>query len=130
MPRSSAGFLSSDRSFLLPRGRHVGTAGDRPRGYPIDLSVKAQEPRWKEAWRGDPGAHDAHRRGLPPRVRVGDYFSISRAADTYAELTSWTNLAWAAAMLVSLKSARMARGCNAKALDIPVEICDNAACPS
>jgi heparosan-N-sulfate-glucuronate 5-epimerase len=56
MPRSSAGFLSSDRSFLLPRGRHVGTAGGRPRGYPIDLSVKAQEPRWKEAWRGDPGA--------------------------------------------------------------------------
>lgn len=24
----------------------------------------------------------------------------------------------------------MARGCNAKALDIPIEICDNAACPS
>jgi heparosan-N-sulfate-glucuronate 5-epimerase len=56
MPRSSAGFLSSDRSFLLPRGRHVATGGDRPLGYPIDLSVKAQEPRWKEAWRSDPGA--------------------------------------------------------------------------
>ena len=24
----------------------------------------------------------------------------------------------------------LARGCNAKALDIPVEICDNAACPA
>jgi hypothetical protein len=41
--RSSAGLLSSDRSFVLPRGRHVATAGGRPRGYPIDLSVKAQE---------------------------------------------------------------------------------------
>jgi hypothetical protein len=56
MPRSSAGFLSSDRSFLLPRGRHVATAGGRPRGYPIDLSIKAREPRWKDAWRDDPGA--------------------------------------------------------------------------
>ena len=47
MPRSAAGFLSSDRSFRLPRGRHVAAAGDRPRGYPIDLSVKAQDPQPK-----------------------------------------------------------------------------------
>jgi heparosan-N-sulfate-glucuronate 5-epimerase len=40
MARSSAGFLSSDRSFLLPRGRQVASGG-----YPIDLSVKAQQPR-------------------------------------------------------------------------------------
>jgi hypothetical protein len=40
MARSSAGLLSSDRSFVLPRGRHVAAGG-----YPIDLSVKAQQPR-------------------------------------------------------------------------------------
>lgn len=56
MARSSAGLLSSDRSFVLPRGRHVATAGRLPRGYPIDLSVKAQQPRWKEAWGSDRGA--------------------------------------------------------------------------
>jgi hypothetical protein len=40
MARSSAGRLSSDRSFVLPRGRHVAAGG-----YPIDLSVKARQPR-------------------------------------------------------------------------------------
>jgi hypothetical protein len=45
--RDSPGFLSSAKSFTLPLGALIDSEGVR--GYPIDLRVKAAEPRWPPA---------------------------------------------------------------------------------
>jgi hypothetical protein len=46
--RDRAGFLSSAKSFFLPLGAQFGPG--EVRGYPIDMRVKASEPKWPPAW--------------------------------------------------------------------------------
>jgi hypothetical protein len=52
--RNRAGFLSSASSFSLPAGPRIDPDGIA--GYPIDMRIKAEAPRWPPAW-------------LPPRER-------------------------------------------------------------
>jgi peptidoglycan/xylan/chitin deacetylase (PgdA/CDA1 family) len=45
--------FSTERSFSPPIGSRTGTP-ERPRGYHIDLSVKASQPSWPPPWLQDP----------------------------------------------------------------------------
>jgi heparosan-N-sulfate-glucuronate 5-epimerase len=51
--RDRAGFLSSAKSFFLPRGAHFEPG--RVSGYYIDMRVKVIEPAWPPDWMSRPG---------------------------------------------------------------------------
>jgi heparosan-N-sulfate-glucuronate 5-epimerase len=52
--RSSADFFSSAKTFALPVGSYISRSA--PRGYFIDLRVKAETPVWPPAWFPDRSA--------------------------------------------------------------------------
>jgi heparosan-N-sulfate-glucuronate 5-epimerase len=91
--RSRGGFFSSARGFSLQVGPHIDPG--RPRGYYIDLRVKAETPEWPPDW-------------LPPREHQLHVDVIQWGLGCYERYLAGEGDAWLEA----------ARGCGAHCVEI------------